>query len=214
MSNNAKLNKILLVLVPILIVVVAIQAFFLFKPNTLLAEFLHRQSPELNSPPAPTISLAPVPSAGDKWLNTPFDPDTWNPFEEMQQMQRQMDGMFENAFGHFGMSSNFRDIFQEQAFAPKLDLQEEEDRYMVRMDLPGVEKTDVDIHVDDSTLVIKGKREEMVEQGGQDGQAEIRERRMGEFERSIELPQTVDAERMTTDYKDGTLTIILPKVKS
>lgn len=217
-DKNGKVNTILIVLVSLLVVVVAIQSFFLFKPYTWINEFLHRQSPELKSPAASNITLAPmdqkIPFATDKWLNKPFDPEKWNPFEEMEQMQQKMDLMFDSAFGRFSMSPNFRNMTQEGAFAPSLDLKEDENRYVVRIDLPGVKKADIDIHVEGTTLIVKGKREEVVEQSGKDGQTRISERRMGEFERSIVLPQAVDADHMETTYENGTLTIILPKAKS
>jgi len=217
-DKKSKVNKILVVLVSLLIVVVAVQFFFLFMPHTWISEVLHRNTPALKNPVGASVALAAplnskAPSANDKWFNDQFDPNEWNPFEEMQQMQQQMDHMFANAYGHFNMSPNFQGIVQGEAFAPNLDVEEDANQYVVRVDLPGMEKANMDVQVEDNTLTIKGKREETIERNDQNGKIEVQERRMGRFERSIELPGAVDDAHMQTAYKDGILTITLPKAK-
>jgi len=216
--TDRKGNTLLIILVLLLVVVVAIQSFFLFQTHNRLNEFLvKRPAPQESStvkaiPPASSESN-PLPF-DNEWPNMPFNPDTWNPFDEMEQMQRNMNHMFDNAFGRFGMSPRFRNILAEKAFSPNLDLQEEKNRYVARMDLPGADMGNIEAKVEDQVLTVKGKREEVVERSDKDGRTVVHERRMGEFERSIALPEAVDAKSMETKYENGILTITLPKAKS
>jgi HSP20 family protein len=217
-NTNRKGNALLTILALLLVVVVAIQAFFLFQTHNRLKEFLGKKPVIPESSTAKAISpSSPNNNAllfNNEWPNMPFDPDKWNPFDEMEQMQRSMNHMFDTAFGRFGMSPHFHNLPEEKAFSPKLDLKDEEDRYVIQIDLPGVEKTDIDVQVEDQVLTVKGKREETIERSDKSGKATFHERRMGEFERVIGLPEAVDSKHMETSYEKGILTVIIPKGNS
>jgi HSP20 family protein len=94
-----------------------------------------------------------------------------------------------------------------QGWAPAVDLCETADAFIVTAELPGISRDQVHIEVHDGRLTIHGRRDARVpcEQYHQV------ERGHGEFARSFALPQTVDAERISADLRDGVLTISVPK---
>ncbi len=94
-------------------------------------------------------------------------------------------------------------------FTPRMDIYEADDKYVLSLDLPGVKSEDVQIELDDNNLVIHGTR-----QGIQELQRERYhrvERVFGEFRRSVRLPRGVDREQISADYRDGVLSVTLPK---
>ena len=92
---------------------------------------------------------------------------------------------------------------------PHLDLLEEEDRYVLEMDLPGVRREDLRILVDGRRVTVSGSREVVREIGGP--RFRRRERSRGSFRRSVELPGEVDGERVVTRLEEGILRVDLPK---
>ena len=94
-------------------------------------------------------------------------------------------------------------------WSPAVDILETEDALVLRADLPDVKAEDIDVRVENNTLTLSGKRnfdkDETVK-----GWHRI-ERSYGEFVRSFEVPSTVDTEKVAADYKNGVLTISLPK---
>jgi len=94
-------------------------------------------------------------------------------------------------------------------WSPAVDILETEDALVLRADLPDVKPEDIDVRVENNTLTLSGKRnfdkDETVK-----GWHRI-ERSYGEFVRSFEVPSTVDTEKVAADYKNGVLTISLPK---
>ena len=94
-------------------------------------------------------------------------------------------------------------------WSPAVDIFEKEDGLTLRADVPGVKLEDIDVRVENQTLTLSGhrkfEREEEVK-----GYHRI-ERSYGEFVRSFAIPATVDTEKVAADFKDGVLTIALPK---
>jgi HSP20 family protein len=95
-----------------------------------------------------------------------------------------------------------------------LDVKETPDQFTVTASVPGVAPSDLDITVLGDTLRIRGQRKEETEETGEGGRWLLRERRFGAFERTVSVPTTIDAERATADFKDGVLSITLPKAES
>ena len=94
-------------------------------------------------------------------------------------------------------------------FNPSLDLTEEQDEYLITAEIPGVEKEDLDISLDNRMLTIRGeKKEERKEE--KEGRT-YHERRFGRFQRSVPLPSEVEEEKIKADLHDGVLRIRLPK---
>ncbi len=104
-------------------------------------------------------------------------------------------------------------LFSEPAarpWAPSVDVLETENELVLKADLPDVSLKDVNIEIEQGTLSIKGERKFEKVEGKGTGYHRI-ERSYGEFQRYFSLPETVDTEKVKADYKNGTLTITLPK---
>ncbi len=100
---------------------------------------------------------------------------------------------------------------EQMAWAPSVEMYEKGDSYMVRVELPGVTKEDVDISVSGETLTIKGERRAPEEVKGEEyHRCELC---YGAFSRSISLPAAVETDKIEATYADGILEIRLPKVR-
>jgi HSP20 family protein len=97
-------------------------------------------------------------------------------------------------------------------WSPAVDILETEDALIVKADLPNVKIEDLDIRVENQTLTISGARKFEKEENVK-GYHRI-ERSYGEFVRSFAVPSTVDTEKVAANYKDGVLTITLPRKES
>lgn len=97
-------------------------------------------------------------------------------------------------------------------FVPALEVQEKADRYTVVLDLPGVRKEDVQVSFQAGLLTLAGERK--AEQEVAETTWHRRERRFGRFERRLELPTEVQADAIAATFKDGVLTIALPKAEA
>jgi HSP20 family protein len=98
---------------------------------------------------------------------------------------------------------------QEHDWTPAVDILEEDDRYLLSADIPGVDREDMKITLEDGVLTIKGERKseaEVSEQGYR-----RRERIHGTFVRQFNLPDTVDTANISASAKDGVLKIAIPK---
>lgn len=92
---------------------------------------------------------------------------------------------------------------------PRTDLEDAEDAVTVRMELPGVDPRDVDIRVASGLLTVRGEKKAETER--QRGNYQCLERRFGAFQRTVQLPSTVDPDKVDASYKNGVLTITLAK---
>jgi HSP20 family protein len=149
-----------------------------------------------------------------------------DPFALMQRMQQDMDQLFDQfGFGR-GLGSSLglladRDLFgslggglstqQQGEWAPQIEVFRRGDRIVVRADVPGVDKKDLNIEVDDGVLTLSGERRAQNDENG-DGWYRS-ERSYGRFERSIPLPEGVDANQCQATFNDGVLEVTLPAPK-
>jgi HSP20 family protein len=97
------------------------------------------------------------------------------------------------------------------AWAPAVDIFESGDDLVIRAEIPGVDKDDVDISVRNNSLTLRGERKR--DQEINDDNAYRLERSYGNFVRSFSLPRTVDSSRISAKYRNGVLDIILPKAE-
>lgn len=95
-------------------------------------------------------------------------------------------------------------------WAPPVDILETENELVLKADIPDVNLGDVDIQVENGTLTLKGERKFEKRDNGKEGYHRI-ERSYGSFVRCFSLPETVDAEKVGAVYKNGVLTISMPK---
>ena len=124
-----------------------------------------------------------------------------DPVGGLLSLQRELERAFQNPFGlDLGVSG--RGVF------PLVNIFSEPDGYLVRLEIPGVSPEDLHIESQGRSLTIKGKREP---QGPEDASFHRRERDTGEFSRSLQLPDSLDLMRAEASYKNGVLTIRVPK---
>ena len=133
----------------------------------------------------------------------------WDPWGDIVSLREAMNNLLEESFvrprqGAAGTGA---------AAGLALDLRETADAFVVTASVPGVDAADVNIPVLGDTLRITGERREDREQQGQEGRWILRERRFGAFERTISLPTSVKSDQATADFKDGVLTVTLPKAE-
>lgn len=122
------------------------------------------------------------------------------------------DDMFEDFFRPFGMVRREMDVFQpSEKFMPRIDVYEENDEIKVTAELPGMDEKAVKVELDEGSLTLSGEKKEEHEQKTTHGYRV--ERRFGSFERSIPLPGRVDVDKAKAEYKNGILTVTIPKVE-
>ena len=116
----------------------------------------------------------------------------------------------------WGFDSFLDDFFNDSVFTagthyPNVDVKEKEKEYVVEAEIPGLTEKDIDVQVENNLLTISSKKSEEKEEK-KDGYI-IKERRASSFCRSFTLPDHVDKEKIDAHYKNGLLTLILPKTK-
>jgi len=98
-----------------------------------------------------------------------------------------------------------------RAWAPALDVREDADNFTIRAELPGLKRDDINVSLQDGALVISGERTvEKLEEGVT---LHRQERYYGKFQRALKLPTPVAADKIKANYKDGVLTVTLPKAE-
>ena len=111
------------------------------------------------------------------------------------------------------LNSELDRLFQTsvQAWAPALDVHEDKDKFTVNLELPGLKREDINVHLEDGTLIISGERKS--ETVGEDTEIHRQERYYGKFSRALTLPVTVSIDQVKASFKDGILTVTLPKAE-
>jgi len=134
---------------------------------------------------------------------------TLSPFRRMSTLRDEIDNVFDRAFGHL-----FEGPAQTQllgGWVPAVDLYEDKDGLTVKCELPGMKKEDIDISLHEGFLTISGERKH--EEQKKTGEAYRTERYEGRFSRTLSLPSKVEADKISATYKDGVLTVELPKAE-
>jgi HSP20 family protein len=129
-----------------------------------------------------------------------------SPFSDLENMQREVDRLFDWTWGDFGGPRG------GSPMVPAVDVTEEDNRYVVHADLPGLTKDDIEITYQDGCLTLKGEKkvEKKEEKKEKNGRVYYRERFEGKFGRNIQLPEKIDADRIEASFKDGVLELVLP----
>lgn len=131
-----------------------------------------------------------------------------SPFHEMDRLRERMNNFFDFSLSRFFDDFGKIDLFQ-RAWGPPVDIFESNDEIHIKVDLPGINKNDIDISILGNRLFIKGEKklEKKEEKKGH-----LRaERFYGSFQRMIDIPQGVKESEVKGTYKDGVLEITLPK---
>jgi HSP20 family protein len=128
----------------------------------------------------------------------------WRPFTELSSLRREMDRLWENFFGERPFSRVW-----EREWTPSLDMSETKDNFVVKTEVPGIDAKDIDISLTGDVLTIKGEKKQEKEEKEED--YHLIERGYGSFSRSVRLPAEVESSEIKAAYKNGVLTITLPK---
>ena len=129
----------------------------------------------------------------------------WDPFRDLVTAQRDFDHLFREAFSpHFAEAE-----LSTRSWAPPVDIFETENDIVLKAELPGIEAKDVEVRVEDNTLYLKGERK--FEKEVKEQNYHRVERSYGSFARSFSLPNSIDADKVKAEYKDGLLTLTMPK---
>lgn len=116
---------------------------------------------------------------------------------------------FNNEINRFFSGMPRQAANQERAWVPAVDIREEEQRFVLSADIPGVDRANVDVTLENGVLTIKGERHAEKQETGEDFHR--RERVHGTFLRQFSLPDTVNADSINATVKDGVLVIEIPK---
>jgi len=130
---------------------------------------------------------------------------SWPTLDRWSNLRDELNSLFELPFSS---NINRQDLFG--GWSPALDLYQDNDNLTAVAELPGMQKEDIEISLHDGTLSIAGERRSQSRNGER---AERSERYVGSFRRSISLPARVDAQKVSATYRDGILTVTLPKAE-
>lgn len=130
----------------------------------------------------------------------------YTPTRTLRDLQREVDDIFDQFFGR-----TRGDGSSSAVWAPQTDLSETDDAFHIRLDVPGLEKEDISINLQNNTLTVSGSRSS--ERTEEDEEYVRVERAFGNFHRTFTLPDAVDAENIEAAYDNGVLTIDVPKTE-
>jgi HSP20 family protein len=120
----------------------------------------------------------------------------WPTFGRLTSLQDELDRLFESPL---------------TGWAPALDVHEDKDSFSIRAELPGMKREDIEVSLQNGVLVISGERKE--EKIAEGTEVHRQERFYGRFSRALTLPSAVAGDQVKAQYKDGILTVTLPKAE-
>ena len=180
-------------LVSLLFIVVIAQGYFIYdlKKETLS----HGESQKVHS-------ILALPS-------TPYVSNRADPFVQIQKIQEEM----MQSFGHFNSifadDPLFEDAFAHMNISPLSDIKESDNEYTLKINIPGVNKQEIDIKTLENRLTISASSQKNVDTNNSN--YIHKGRYLQQFRRSFKLPQNADIDALKSDYKKGVLTISIPK---
>ena len=133
----------------------------------------------------------------------------WNPFREMEDVQRRMSSLLEGNLFRRSNLTNGEENISVPEWAPMVDVIEDEKEYLIKVELPEVQKDDVKVTVENGTLTISGERKAEKEQKGR--KFHRVERYYGRFERTFGIPDDAEQDKVNAEFKDGVLRVRLAK---
>src|SRR6201997_5668183 len=128
-----------------------------------------------------------------------------DPFREFTTLQDRMNRLFRDSFGPEGRE----DALTTTAFAPPVDVYEDEHHVTLKIEVPGIDEKDIDVRIENNTLSVHGERK--FEKEEKEENYRRVERQYGSFTRTFTLPNTVDPEKVSANYEKGVLKITLAK---
>jgi HSP20 family protein len=130
----------------------------------------------------------------------------WSPVEQLSTLREEINRLFDSPFGEL---TNRMELFN--GWTPALDLYEDKDNLILKAELPGMRREEINISVHDGTLTLSGERR--YEEKNQDSEPYRSERFFGRFHRTLALPKPVQSDKAKANYREGILTVVLPKTE-
>jgi HSP20 family protein len=127
----------------------------------------------------------------------------WRPWREMDALRREMDRIWDRFSGEKPAE------WSGGEWTPSVDVSESQDKIVVKAEAPGIDPKGLDISLSNGVLTLKGEKKKEREEKGEN--YHLVERGYGSFSRSVRLPAEVAEDKVKASYKDGILTITLPK---
>jgi len=124
------------------------------------------------------------------------------PLNDVERLRRMLD----QTFGSFGLPGLMTEAV---GWSPPVDIEEQDDAYVIEAELPGVQKDDVNIELQSNELMVTGE----IKEREREGILRKRTRRIGRFEYRVRLPEQVDSDNVEAKLNDGVLTVHVPKVQ-
>jgi HSP20 family protein len=130
----------------------------------------------------------------------------WQPFRDLLTLQERMNSVLNDPYARLGSPME-----SASAWFPPVDIHEENDRIVLRAEIPGISREDIELSVENGTLTLRGekKQEKQVESEN----AFRQERFYGSFVRSFVLPALIEPDRIQATYRDGVLEVVIPKAE-
>jgi HSP20 family protein len=131
----------------------------------------------------------------------------WEPFRDLITMQERMSRLFDETLSRVWKEEGL----QRGLWSPPVDVVDREHEVVLKMDLPEMSQSEIDIKVEENTLTIKGERK-FIKETPEENYVQI-ERPYGGFHRQFTLPKRIDQDKIKANYKDGVLSVVLPKTE-
>jgi HSP20 family protein len=129
---------------------------------------------------------------------------TWPGLGRLTNLRDEIDRLFESPLAELAHGSQIL-----SGWTPALDLYEDKDKFVVKVELPGMKREDIEVSLHEGSLSICGERKSEEKRG--DAEVYRTERFFGRFQRTVSLPAPIAADKVKAAYKDGVLTVTLPK---
>ena len=131
---------------------------------------------------------------------------TWPGFGRLTDLRDEIDRLFDSPLGELARTSQLL-----SGWTPALDVYEDKDNFVVKAELPGMKREEIEVSLQEGSLSISGERKS--EEKHKEAEVYRTERFFGRFQRTVALPTAVAADQVKASYKDGVLTITLPKTE-
>lgn len=205
-DSGKKDTKALKIIIGVLALVILVQGIALFTNHRRVVESTSRNSyvpshKTTTATPPYRVTASPIVAS---WRV--------DPFEEFDAVSRHMSNVMRQVYMMSAPFMHASDSNSGFDFSPAVDLQETENAYVLHSDLPGLDKDKINVTVRNNILTLEGVRETSSETEDSKKGYYAHERSYGAFSRSLTLPGPVDESKISATYKNGVLTITLPKI--
>lgn len=133
---------------------------------------------------------------------------TYNPWSSLQRVHSDLDNLFKSLHNYDSAEDS---ALMSSEWMPSVNIKDEQDRYVLTADVPGVNDKDLEITMEDGVLTIKGQR--TVHTEDEEKHYRRTERVQGKFFRRFSFPRNVDSNKIKATNKDGVLEVVIPKTE-